>query len=128
MKQKPEFQNETYDLAIVLGGSIVDDRVFDEVLAGCRLIVCADGGARHLSRIGRMPDMLVGDMDSIQPDELAKLEAGNVRMRRFSPEKNFTDSELAVEAGLEAASDLVTKNPSTTLIGDDQPKHRPLRL
>ena len=39
------------------------------------LVIAADGGAGPLHRIGGRPDVLIGDMDSVDAGLLARLEA-----------------------------------------------------
>jgi thiamine pyrophosphokinase len=85
---------------VILAGSILDDQAARSWLETADRIVCADGGARHLHRLGFRPDLLVGDLDSISPADLAWLEKQNVPVRRYPAEKNETDSELAVQAAL----------------------------
>lgn len=57
------------------------------------LVIAADGGLRHLERLGRKPDILLGDFDS-----LGYVPEG---AERFPVEKDDTDAMLAVRRGLE---------------------------
>ena len=57
------------------------------------LVIAADGGLRHTERLGIVPDVILGDFDS-----LGRVPAGaNV----FPVEKDDTDAMLAVRRGLE---------------------------
>ena len=57
------------------------------------LVIAADGGLRHTERLGIVPDVILGDFDS-----LGSVPAGaNV----FPVEKDDTDAMLAVRRGLE---------------------------
>ncbi|GHV07241.1 thiamine pyrophosphokinase [Clostridia bacterium] len=58
------------------------------------LTVAADGGLRHLARLGVTPDLLVGDFDSLDA-----LPSG-VETLRFPVEKDDTDMCLAAKEGL----------------------------
>jgi thiamine pyrophosphokinase len=64
------------------------------------LVVAADGGARHAGRLGVVIDAWVGDGDSLDAAGLAALEASGVPIERSSPEKDESDTELAVRAAL----------------------------
>lgn len=57
-------------------------------------VIAADGGYQHLRRIGVAPDLLMGDFDSIGqvPD--------GVPIERFPPEKDDTDTMIAIKAAL----------------------------
>lgn len=60
------------------------------------VVVAADGGGNWLAAYQRLPDVLVGDMDSVAPELIAALERGRCRLLRHSPRKNETDTELAL--------------------------------
>ena len=61
------------------------------------LVVCADGGARHLRAIDRPPDIHIGDMDSVSREDLSFLKQNRVTARRHPVKKDQTDSELCLE-------------------------------
>ena len=86
---------------IVLSGDVRSDSGALTWLDRCDRIVCADGGARHLRRLGRLPDLLVGDLDSAQPDDVAWMTRQGVELHQYPVAKDATDSELAVLAALE---------------------------
>jgi thiamine pyrophosphokinase len=60
------------------------------------LVIAADGGARHASRLGVTIDAWVGDGDSLDAEGMAALLAAGVPMERASPHKDESDTELAV--------------------------------
>ena len=63
-----------------------------EPISGEDLVIAADGGLRHTDKLGRAPDVILGDFDS-----LGHIPAGaNV----FPVEKDDTDAMLAVRRGL----------------------------
>ena len=86
---------------IVLSGDVRSDSGALAWLDRCDRVVCADGGARHLRRLGRLPDLLVGDLDSAQPDDVAWMTRQGVELHQYPVAKDATDSELAVLAALE---------------------------
>ncbi len=59
-------------------------------------VIAADGGARIAGYFGLRIDELVGDMDSLTPEEVAMFARSGVHIHRFPPEKNQTDLELAL--------------------------------
>lgn len=84
-------------------GSVADlDATWPGWSDGIDLVVAADGGARHAATVARRIDLWVGDGDSIDPAELARLEAAGVPVRRSRPDKDETDTELAILAAVEA--------------------------
>ena len=68
--------------------------------ANVGLVIAADGGARHAARLGVTIDAWVGDGDSLDADGMAALVAAGVPMDRASPDKDESDTQLAVRAAL----------------------------
>lgn len=73
--------------------------------ANVGLVVAADGGARHAAALGIAIDLWVGDGDSIGEDDLAALAANGVRIERAPVDKDESDTELAIAAGLRLGAD-----------------------
>lgn len=82
---------------ILLSGEIQDDTAAYRWLDRADKIICADGGARHLRRLHRIPDLLIGDFDSISTDDMQWLKDKGVPVKRYPREKDATDSELALD-------------------------------
>lgn len=64
-------------------------------------LIAADGGARHLLAMGILPNVLIGDLDSVDEDMLFELTSAEVDIKQFSEDKNETDLELAVQYAVE---------------------------
>lgn len=64
-------------------------------------LVAVDGGLSHLKRLGLTPDLLIGDLDSVDASELAEIRDAGVEVLRFPPAKDQTDLELALDYALE---------------------------
>lgn len=64
-------------------------------------IIAVDGGLLHSEAIGLFPDYIVGDFDTLPPDMLMAYEKKEgVTIRRFQPEKDDTDTQIAVELAI----------------------------
>jgi thiamine pyrophosphokinase len=61
-------------------------------------VIGADGGARHAGPLGLTLDRWVGDGDSLGDAGIAELEAAGVPIHRARPDKDESDTELAVLA------------------------------
>ena len=59
-------------------------------------VIAADGGARQAIYYGKVIDEVIGDMDSLDDDEIAALEAAGATLLRHPVEKDETDLELAL--------------------------------
>lgn len=75
---------------------------------GVELVVAADGGAAGADRLGLAPDLVVGDMDSIGPDRLARLRGAGVAIDVSPADKDESDTELAILAALARGADELT--------------------
>jgi thiamine pyrophosphokinase len=60
-------------------------------------IIAADGGARHCLRLGLVPAVVIGDLDSLTPADLEALIALGTTVLKFPVRKDFTDLELALK-------------------------------
>ncbi len=74
------YQNNNFTLDIDLSG----------------IIIAADGGANYLCKHGIIPDVLIGDFDSILPEYLSLLKEKS-DVRKFPVDKDKSDTELAIE-------------------------------
>jgi thiamine pyrophosphokinase len=91
---------------VVVGGDADAQDV--EQLAGAELVIAADGGARFLEACGRRPNVLVGDLDSVDAELVERLEADGVEVERHPVDKDATDAELAIERALAAGATRIT--------------------
>lgn len=85
---------------VFVGGTVSDYGFIREMLSPEDILIAADSGARHLAVLGLMPDLVVGDMDSLDPEILARVRCSGVRCAVHKAEKDETDGELAVEAAI----------------------------
>ena len=79
----------------------VPDPSDERVVAAADLVIAADGGAGWLDRLGRAPDLLVGDLDSVEPALVDRLAAGGTAVVRHPREKDASDTELAIDEALQ---------------------------
>lgn len=97
-------------IAVFAAGEI-DPATHDRIAAtllDVDLIIAADGGLAHALALGRSVDVLVGDLDSADPDQIEAAEAAGTHVERHPVAKDETDLELAMVRGVEAAPARVT--------------------
>jgi thiamine pyrophosphokinase len=96
--------------AIFLNGSTESSDLL-RCVAGCAdLVVAADGGARYALEAGVVPDLVVGDMDSLGEDLALEVERRGAALERHPARKDKMDGQLAVLAARErgaTAADLL---------------------
>ena len=85
---------------IVTGGPLPDCAAkYIKTVSGTteeRVMICCDGGADFLARHGIVPDMVVGDMDSITSEGLEFITRNNIFTEQYPVEKDWTDTEIAL--------------------------------
>ncbi len=69
------------------------------------LLIAADGGARHCRALGLTPQVVIGDFDSLDPDDLRALRAAGVEVIEHPRRKDQTDLELALSHAVAAGAD-----------------------
>jgi thiamine pyrophosphokinase len=94
--------------AIVLAGGDPVDAALADDLPRDALVVAADGGLALAGPLGRHVDLLVGDLDSVDPDQRAAAEAAGTRVDRHPVDKDATDLELALAAAVAAGVHRIT--------------------
>lgn len=60
-------------------------------------VVCVDGGLRHCLAAGLTPDLLVGDLDSLDAASSEALKRLHVECVQFPPKKDASDLELTLQ-------------------------------
>jgi len=82
---------------VVAGGAPPDLGLLGRLAGPGRIVVAADSGADHALAAGLTIDVVVGDLDSIDPSVLHELERRAVRIERHPADKDATDLELAID-------------------------------
>jgi thiamine pyrophosphokinase len=82
---------------ILANGKPPNKRLFKKFLASADLFICADGGANAAARFGCAPDLIIGDLDSIEKKTLAVFS--NVDVKKLK-DQNSTDLEKALTAAI----------------------------
>lgn len=92
---------------VIVGGSALSP----DALVGLPLdayIIAADSGLDYAVAAGLRPHLVIGDFDSANPETLAWAVAEGIEIERHSPDKDNTDTELALAAArMSGATDVV---------------------
>lgn len=76
---------------------------YEEIDPGSHLIVAVDAGLKRIQDLGLSPSVIIGDMDSVEPE---LLEQFSKSLRKPYPtRKNETDTELALLWSIEAGAE-----------------------
>lgn len=71
------------------------------------LLIAADGGATHCLSAGVIPDLIIGDLDSLSEQNLNTLIAQGTEVDRHPTAKNETDLELALLESIARGADQI---------------------
>ena len=87
-------------IVIFANGILNDPHQSMALIRSDDFIVAADGGAIHCLQLGIQPNIVIGDFDSLDRENLSRLEASGVELIRHPARKDYTDLELALEHAL----------------------------
>ena len=93
---------------ILTNGTLTDPQQARRHLRAGDRLICADAGARHAIAMGLVPDVVVGDLDSLDAEQRAQLVEAGVRFDVYPKHKDKTDLELALRLAVtEGATEIV---------------------
>jgi thiamine pyrophosphokinase len=84
--------------AVFLNGAADPPELLRAAAGRADLVVAADGGARYALDAGIVPDLVVGDMDSLGEAGAREVEGRGAVLERHPAEKDKMDGHLAVMA------------------------------
>lgn len=85
---------------LILNGKLdLSKKTIEEKLKKYKIekIIAVDGGANKARELSLLPDLIIGDLDSIAEKNKNYYNQKNVEIIKFPVEKNQTDSEIAVD-------------------------------
>ena len=86
---------------IIANGDLEYTKDILYTIKNAQMIISADGGARHLRALNILPHVIIGDFDSIHPDDQVFFKEKQVKTVTFSSRKDHTDTELCLSWALE---------------------------
>ena len=88
------------DVVVLVNGAPMPASLLDDVadaIDASTLSVAADGGLSHADRAGRGVDVVIGDLDSVEPDMLERARTSGSEVIVHPTDKDATDLDLALE-------------------------------
>lgn len=92
---------------IVTGGNKPSKKLLNSYIKSGDLIIGADKGSEYLYDYEIMPNIILGDFDSISEEKLKKIEEKQVEIIKFPPEKDYTDTEIAIMEAMKRGADTI---------------------
>ncbi len=87
-------------ITLFTNGDLPDPQAIRSHLSPDDLLIAVDGGLSHLVTLGLAPDLIIGDLDSADPDDVQRFESQGVEVQRYPIEKDETDLELALQTAI----------------------------
>ncbi|HWR68363.1 MAG TPA: thiamine diphosphokinase [Desulfomonilia bacterium] len=92
---------------IVTAGEPPSKGLLSRKASQAECIIAADRGAEYCLDAGVIPHLVVGDMDSLDEGVLPRLDASGAVIKRFSTDKDQTDTEIALIEALQRGARVV---------------------
>jgi thiamine pyrophosphokinase len=94
---------------IIAGGEVSPHTDLKSIINDGLFVIAADSGAENAVKLDIMPDLIIGDMDSVKPEILLFFQARGILIKRFPVHKDKSDLELALD-------EAVSLNPDEVII------------
>jgi thiamine pyrophosphokinase len=89
--------NSNVDIVLVFANGLIEDTAWlRPYVARAAAVIAADGGIRYPLALGRRPDILIGDLDSLPEGVVDELPEWETEVIRYPAAKDETDLELAL--------------------------------
>jgi thiamine pyrophosphokinase len=82
---------------VISNGTINNYNILESVVTEADFIICADGGMNHLIKLNLLPDLVLGDLDSISEQALRYINDNKITIQKYPAIKDVTDTALAIE-------------------------------
>lgn len=64
-------------------------------------LIAVDGGLKHLNSLKLSPDLLIGDLDSVDSNDLFLIKERKIEIKKYPSHKDESDLELAIQYSVE---------------------------
>lgn len=96
---------------LIVSGGNVEEECFNQIYQSNKFdyIIASDKGLEILDKYNITPNYIIGDFDSIDKNILSKyINNKEIVIRKLNPEKNYTDTHMAIKLAIELNSTDVT--------------------
>jgi len=92
---------------LIVGSGSVDDYVLVKEYEKCDYVISADGGSKSLLKNNLIPNVIIGDLDSIDTFTEKYFESINVEFKVFPSKKDNTDMDICIEYAMELCAESI---------------------
>ncbi len=91
---------------LILNGEILDYKFIKSFTDEEDYIIACDGGLKHCKVLDIIPNLILGDFDSVNSSLLDEFKS-NSEVLKFPKDKDFTDGELGVQKAIEIGNEVI---------------------
>ncbi len=88
-------------IALICGAPVENLEKIKQRIAEFPCLIAVNGGMNHCRKLNIRPDLIIGDLDSADPNSL-----GNIPIKRYPKDKDQTDLEIALGLISEKAEEM----------------------
>lgn len=95
---------------LIITGGKTNLKFLEEILNNSQFefIIAVDKGLEILSKTNIIPDYIIGDFDSVNKKILSKYENMDIKITYLKPEKDFTDTHMALKQAIKLGAKSIT--------------------
>lgn len=92
--------------SLIISGGDLENEFLRTFIADRKVdcIIAVDKGLEVLNNIKILPNYIIGDFDSVNKDVLLKYNSNNIQIIQLNPEKDFSDTHMALKLAIELNS------------------------
>lgn len=94
------YRGDFIKILIIGGGKFVERELALELIENADIVIAADGAGEYLYKLNILPDILIGDFDTLDENILDYFRKENINIYEFSPVKDKSDLELAIDLAI----------------------------
>lgn len=94
-------------IVVLAGGRLGNPSFYRVILKDADMVICANGGVAHAMKLGIVPQLVVGDLDSLAENQKEWMDRNRVRAAVHSRDKDYTDTHLALKEAIGLSPDEV---------------------
>ncbi len=88
---------ETNRAILFVNGDLENTQFLKSFVKPNDYLIAVDGGLQHVMAAGLLPDILIGDLDSVTEEDLQIIQKKNIPVHQLNVRKDETDLEIAIQ-------------------------------
>lgn len=96
-------------VTVIISGGELELEFLKDFISNIKVdfIIAVDSGLKKMDYINLSPNYIIGDFDSIDDDILGKYQDRDIEIIKLNPEKDFSDTHMALKLAIELKSNEV---------------------